>query len=75
MHPNGANNMASLWLISRNNLVGTGRAIFVLFGLRNKRSPTSGVQGPFFSYSRLAFFERHLLIGGCDLSHISVKDS
>ena len=33
MHPKGANNMATPGLISRNDSVGTGRAISVLFGL------------------------------------------
>jgi len=57
--------MATSGLISRNDLVGTGRAISVLFGIngvRKKRShlvwaSISNVQGPFFSYGRLAFLE------------------
>ena len=32
VHPKGANNMAASELVSRTDLVGTGRAIFVLFG-------------------------------------------
>jgi len=31
MHPKGANSMAASGLVSRSNLVGTGRAISVLF--------------------------------------------
>jgi len=39
MHPKGANSMAASGLIFRNDLVGTGRAISILFtidGVRNK---------------------------------------
>ena len=41
MHPTGANSMTASGLVSRSNLVGTGRAISILFGIngvRNKRS-------------------------------------
>ena len=34
----GANSMAMFGLISRNNLVGTGRAISVLFGINGVRT-------------------------------------
>ena len=34
VHPKGANSMAASGLVCRNNLVGTGRAISVLFGRR-----------------------------------------
>jgi len=74
VHPKGANSRAMSGLVFRNDLVGTGRAISVPFGIngvRNKRShlvwaSISGIQGPFFSYGRLAFsrdLTRHLLIG------------
>ena len=33
MHPKGANSMAVTGLVSRNDLVGIGRAISVLFGI------------------------------------------
>ena len=61
MHPKSANRMAVPGLVSRNDLVGTGRTISVLFGLngvRNKRSPLH-FQGsrPIFSYGRLAFLD------------------
>ena len=39
MHPNGANSRAASELVLRSDLVGTGRAISVLFGIigvRNK---------------------------------------
>jgi len=62
MHSKGANSMTASGLISRNNLVGTGRAISVVFGINrigNKQSHLVGpVQDQFFSYGRLAFFER-----------------
>ena len=35
VHPKGANSMAVSGLVSRNNLVGTERAISVLFGVNN----------------------------------------
>jgi len=42
------------------------------------KASISSVQGPFFSYDKLAFLKilkiRCLLIGGCGQSHISVKD-
>ena len=41
VHPKGANSIATSGFISRNDLVGTGRAISVLFGImgvRNKQS-------------------------------------
>jgi len=61
VHPKGANSMAVSRLACRKALVGTGRAIPVLFGingLRNKpscRASISSIYGPFFSYARLAF--------------------
>jgi len=33
VHPKGANSMAASGLVLRSNLVGTGRAISVLFGI------------------------------------------
>ena len=38
MHPRGANSMAASGLVSRSDLVGTGRAIFVLFGINGARN-------------------------------------
>ena len=49
VHPKGANSMAAYVLISRNDLVGTGRAISVRFGLnRNKQSHLVGPPFPAF---------------------------
>ena len=66
VHPKGANGMAASGLVFRSDLVGTGRAISILFGIngvRNKRSHLVGPPFPefkahFFSYGRLAFRER-----------------
>ena len=63
VHPKGANSMAMSGLVFRRDLVGTGRAISILFGtngVRNQRSHLVGppIQGPFFSYGRLTFLER-----------------
>ena len=82
MHPKGANSMAMSGLVFRSNLVGTGRAISILFGIngvRNKRSHLVGPPFPEFKarFSATAgwhFSTRRLLIGGCGQSHISVKD-
>jgi len=41
VHPKGANSMATPGLVFRSDLVGTGRAISILFGIngvRNQRS-------------------------------------
>ena len=63
----GANSMAVSGLIFRSDLVGTGRAISILFGINGVRNQQSHIVGPpfpefkahaFFSYSRLAFLER-----------------
>ena len=53
MHPKGANSMAMSGLVFRNDLVGTGRAISVPFGIngviyRNKRSHLVGPPFPEF---------------------------
>ena len=67
VHPKGANSMAASGLVSRNDSVGTGRAISVLFGLngvRNKRShyivgpPFPAFTARFFSYDWLVFLKR-----------------
>ena len=51
--------MAASGLVSRNDLVGTGRAISVLFGVNwvRNRASISSVQGPFF-FGKLAFLKR-----------------
>ena len=66
MYPKGANSMAASGLVFRGDLVGSGRAISILFGIngvRNKRShlvgpPFPRIHGQFLSYGRLAFLER-----------------
>jgi len=66
MHLKGANGNTESGLVSRNDLVGTERAISIHFdinGVRNQRSHLVGPQFPvfkacFFSYSRLVFLGR-----------------
>ena len=85
VHLKGINRMATFGLVFRSNLVGTGRSIFVLFGLngvRNQRSHLVGLPFPEFKarfsatpgWHFLRDLTRHLLIGGCGKSHVSVKD-
>jgi len=81
----GANSMAASGLVSGNNLVGTGRAISVFFGLNGVRNKLSHLVRPPFPAFKACFsatagwnfsrdLTRHLLIGGCDQNHVSVKD-
>ena len=66
MHPKGANSMAASGLVFRSDLVGTRRAISILFGIngvRNKRSHLVGPPFPefkarFSATSRLTFLKR-----------------
>jgi len=85
VHLKGANSMAVSELISKSDLVGTGMAISVLFGIngvRNKRSHFIGPPFPVFKacFSAMAGWHfsrdltRCLLIDGCGQSHVSVKD-
>ena len=48
MHPKGASSMAASGLVLRGDLVGTGRAIFGINGVRNKRSHLVGPSFPEF---------------------------
>ena len=48
MHPKGANSMAVSGLICRKVLVGTGRAISVLFGINGLRNKPSYLVRPLF---------------------------
>ena len=84
MHLKGANSMAASGLVFRSDLVGTGRAISILFGIngvRNQRSHLVGPQFPEFKarFSAMAgwHFSRDLtrcvLVGGCGQSHVSAK--
>ena len=77
--------MQTAWpcLVSRSDLVGTERAISVLFGISGVRIRGSHLVGPptfkaCFSAMAGWHFSRDLtrrfLISGCDQSHMSVKD-
>ena len=85
MHPKGINSMATFGLVFRSNLVGTGRSISILFGINGVRNKQSHRVGPPFPEFKACFsatpgwhfsrdLTRHLLIGGCGKSHVSVKD-
>ena len=61
VHPKGVSSMATSGLISRNNLVGTGRrAISALFGVNGVRNKQSNLVGPPFP----AFKARFLAVTG-----------
>ena len=83
MQPKGANSMAASVLVFRSNLVGTRRAISILFGINGVRNQRSHLVGPPFPefkahFSAMAGWHfsrdliRRLLIGGCGQSHVSV---
>ena len=76
--------MAASGLVFRSNLVATGRAISILFGINGVRNKRSHLVGPPFPEFKTRFsatagwhfsrdLARHFLIGGCGHSHISVK--
>jgi len=84
VHPKGANSMAASGLVFRSDLVGTGRAISILFainGVRNKRSHLVGPPFPEFKarfsatagWHFLRDLTRRLVIGGCGQNHVYVK--
>ena len=84
VHPKGANSMAASGFVFRSDLVGTGRAISILFGINGVRNQRSHLVGPPFPEFKARFsatagwhFERdltrRLLIGGCGQSHVSAK--
>jgi len=63
VHPKGANSMAASGLVFRSELIGTGRAISILFGIngvKNKRSHLVGPPVP--DYSRPVFQLRQVYI-------------
>ena len=85
MHPKGVNSMATSGLVFRSDLVGTGRANSILFGINGVRNKQSHLVGPPFPEFKACFsaaagchfprdLTRRLLIGGCGQSHVSVKD-
>ena len=76
--------MAASGLIFRSDLVGTGKAISILFGINGVRNKRSHLVGPPFREFEARFsaaagwhfsrdLTRHLLIGGCSQSHVSAK--
>jgi len=84
VHPKGANSMVVSGLIFRRDLVGTGRAVSILFGINGVRNKRSQLVGPPFPEFKARFsatagwhflrdLTRHLLIGGCGQSHVSAK--
>ena len=84
MHPRGANSMAASGLVFRSDLVGTGRAISILFGLNGVKNLQSHLVGAPFPEFKACFsatagwhflgdLTRRLLIGGCGQSHVSAK--
>ena len=59
MHPKGENSMAASGLGSRNDLIATGRAISVLFGINRIRNKRSHLLGP---HSRPVFQLQQVVI-------------
>ena len=84
VYPKGANSMAVSGLVFRSDLVGTERAISILFGINGVRNKQSHLVGPPFPEFKARFsatadwhfsrdLTRCLVIGGCGHSHVSVK--
>ena len=73
VHLKGANSMAASGLVLRSDLVSTGRAISILFGINGVRNKRSHLPFPEFKahFSAMAGWHfsrdltRRLLIGGC----------
>ena len=76
VHLKGANSMAVSGLVLRSDLVGTGRANSVLFGINGVRNKRSHIVGPPYLEFKAHFsatvgwhfsrdLTRRLLIGGC----------
>ena len=64
MHPEGANSMVVSGLHGRKVLVGTGRAISIVFGINGVRKQPSGFVGPPFP----AYIARFSATAGCHFS-------
>ena len=80
VHPKGANSMAESGLVFRSDLVGTGRAISILFGINgvtNQRSHLVGAPFPEFKarFSATAgwHFSRDLTRWWVWSEHVSAK--
>ena len=78
--------MAASGLIFKSDLVGTGRAISVLFGINGVRNKLPHLVGPPFPVFKACFsamvgwhflrdLTRHLLNCGRGQSHVSFKDA
>ena len=55
MHPKSASSMAASGLVFRSDLVGTGRAISILFGINGVRNKRSHLVGPPFPEFKARF--------------------
>ena len=55
VHPKGANSMAASGLVLRSDLVGTGRAISILFSINGVRNQRSHLVGPPFPEFKARF--------------------
>jgi len=55
VHPKGAYTIATSGLVFRSNLVGTGRAISILFGINGVRNQQSHLVGPLFPEFKARF--------------------
>jgi len=55
VHPKGTNSMAASGLVSRSNLVGTGRAISIRFDINGVRNEQSHLVGPPFPVFKARF--------------------
>ena len=82
--PEGCKQHGRIWACLRSNLVGTGRAISILFGINGVRNQRSHLVGPPFPEFKARFsatagwhfsrdLTRRLVIGGCGHGHVSVK--
>ena len=82
--PKGANSKATSGLVFRSDLVGTRRAISILFGINGVTNQRSHLVGPPFPEFKACFsatagwhfsrdLTRRLLIGGCGQTHVSAK--
>ena len=60
MHLEGANSMATSGLVFRSDLVGTGKAISIIFDINGVRNKRSHLVGPHFQNSRPIFQLRHV---------------
>jgi len=55
VHPKGAKSMAASGLVLRSDLVGTGRAISIFFGINGVRNKKSHLVGPSFLEFKVHF--------------------